>query len=106
MVKNFNDVSGNYICARYALSQYIFALVLEYVVAGLIDNESMKALKDKIEKTFEKFNQTTESFRGQLSLIKTITLKRNKIFGKVHFMGGIMMGRHITTLISRMNSIG
>lgn len=52
MVKNFNDVSDNYICARYALSQYIFALVLEYVVAGLIDNESMKALKDKIEKTF------------------------------------------------------
>ncbi|GHP24123.1 hypothetical protein VN1249_07170 [Helicobacter pylori] len=41
MVKNFNDVSGNYICARYALSHYIFALVLEYVVAGLIDNESM-----------------------------------------------------------------
>ncbi|GAA8320422.1 hypothetical protein HpBT192_12700 [Helicobacter pylori] len=41
MVKNFNDVSGNYICARYALSHYIFALVLEYVVAGLIDNESI-----------------------------------------------------------------
>lgn len=70
MVKNFNDVSGNYICARYALSHYIFALVLEYVVAGLIDNESMKALKDKIEETFEKFNQTTEGFRGQLSLIQ------------------------------------
>ncbi|WP_441735713.1 hypothetical protein [Helicobacter pylori] len=70
MVKNFNDVSGNYICARYALSHYIFALVLEYVVAGLIDNESMEALKDKIEETFEKFNQTTEGFRGQLSLIQ------------------------------------
>ncbi|GAA8116021.1 hypothetical protein HpBT107_07390 [Helicobacter pylori] len=70
MVKNFNDVNCNYICARYALSHYIFALVLEYVVAGLIDNESMKALKDKIEKTFEKFNQTTESFREQLNLIQ------------------------------------
>lgn len=70
MVKNFNDVSGNYICARYALSHYIFALVLEYVVAGLIDNESMEALKDKIEETFEKFNQTTEGLRGQLSLIQ------------------------------------
>ncbi|GAA7393731.1 hypothetical protein HpCK95_05510 [Helicobacter pylori] len=42
ILKNFNDVSGNYICARYALSHYGFALVLEYVVAGLIDNESMK----------------------------------------------------------------
>ncbi len=70
MVKNFNDVSGNYICARYALSRYIFALVLKYVVAGLIDNESMEALKDKIEETFKKFNQTTEGFRGQLSLIQ------------------------------------
>ncbi|GAA9863549.1 hypothetical protein VN0636_04180 [Helicobacter pylori] len=70
MVKNFNDVNNNYICARYALSHYIFALVLEYVVAGLIDNESMEALKDKIEETFEKFNQTTEGFRGQLSLIQ------------------------------------
>ncbi|GHR03179.1 hypothetical protein VN1244_09020 [Helicobacter pylori] len=27
-------------------------------------------MKDKIEKTFEKFNQTTEGFRGQLSLIQ------------------------------------
>ncbi|GAA7228974.1 hypothetical protein HpCK30_12270 [Helicobacter pylori] len=70
MVKNFNDVNNNYICARYALSHYIFALVLEYVVAGLIDNESMEALKDKIEETFEKFNQTTEGFGGQLSLIQ------------------------------------
>ncbi|GAA7107141.1 hypothetical protein ID0214_01930 [Helicobacter pylori] len=70
MVKNFNDVNSNYICARYALSHYIFALVLEYVVAGLIDNESMEALKDKIEETFEKFNQTTEGFGGQLSLIQ------------------------------------
>ncbi len=70
MVKNFNDASGNYICARYALSHYNFALALEYIVAGLIDNESMEALKDKIEETFEKFNQTTEGFRGQLSLIQ------------------------------------
>ncbi len=70
MVKNFNDVNGNYICARYALSHYIFALVLEYVVAGLIDNGGMEALKDKIEETFEKFNQTTESFREQLNLIQ------------------------------------
>ncbi len=69
MVKNFNDVMV-YICARYALSHYIFALVLEYVVEGLIDNESMEALKDKIEETFEKFNQTTEGFKEQLRLIQ------------------------------------
>ncbi|BAW52132.1 cell division protein FtsB-like protein [Helicobacter pylori] len=87
MVKNFNDVSGNYICARYALSQYIFALVLEYVVAGLIDNESMKALKDKIEKTFEKFNQTTESFRGQLSLIQNNNAQTQQSIWQSPFYG-------------------
>ncbi|GAA9681617.1 hypothetical protein HpVH33_10590 [Helicobacter pylori] len=87
MVKNFNDVNGNYICARYALSQYIFALVLEYVVAGLIDNESMKALKDKIEKTFEKFNQTTESFRGQLSLIQNNNAQTQQSIWKSPFYG-------------------
>ncbi|WRD96070.1 hypothetical protein E5E56_05870 [Helicobacter pylori] len=87
MVKNFNDVSDNYICARYALSQYIFALVLEYVVAGLIDNESMKALKDKIEKTFEKFNQTTESLRGQLSLIQNNNVQTQQSIWQSPFYG-------------------
>lgn len=89
MVKNFNDVSGNYICARYALSHCIFALVLEYVVAGLIDNESMEALRDKVEETFEKFNQTTEGFRGQLSLIQNNNaLTQRNIWQSPFFMGG------------------
>lgn len=87
MVKNFNDVSGNYICARYALSHYIFALVLEYVVAGLIDNESMEALKDKIEETFEKFNQTTESFREQLNLIQNNNAQTQQSIWQSPFYG-------------------
>ncbi len=87
MVKNFNDVSGNYICARYALSHYIFALVLEYVVAGLIDNESMEALKDKIEEAFEKFNQTTEGFRGQLSLIQNNNAQTQQSIWQSPFYG-------------------
>ncbi|WP_208387380.1 hypothetical protein [Helicobacter pylori] len=70
VVKNFNDVSSNYICARYALSHYIFALVLEYVVAGLIDNENMKSLKVKVEEAFCSFNQTTENWRGELNFIR------------------------------------
>lgn len=68
--KNFNDVSGNYICARYALSHYVFALVLEYVVAGLIDNESMKSLKAKVEEAFCSFNQTTENLGRKLNFIQ------------------------------------
>ncbi|MCQ2840785.1 hypothetical protein JT095_00370 [Helicobacter pylori] len=70
ILKNFNDVSGNHICARYALSHYIFALVLEYIVAGLIDNESMKFLKAKVEEAFDSFNQTTKNWEEQLNFIQ------------------------------------
>ncbi len=70
MIKNFNDVDSNYICARYALSHYGFALVLEYVVAGLIDNESMKSLKAKVEEAFSSFNQTTKNWEEQLNFIQ------------------------------------
>ncbi|GAA7426069.1 hypothetical protein ID0988_08000 [Helicobacter pylori] len=70
MVKNFNDVSSNYICARYALSHYIFALVLEYVVAGLIDNESMKYLEAKVKEAFCSFNQITENWKRELNFIQ------------------------------------
>ncbi|OPG32777.1 hypothetical protein [Helicobacter pylori] len=70
MIKNFNDVGSNYICARYALSHYIFALVLEYVVAGLIDNESMKSLKAKVEEIFCSFNQTTKNLGRKLNFIQ------------------------------------
>ncbi|GAA7829165.1 hypothetical protein HpMS151_14570 [Helicobacter pylori] len=70
ILKNFSDVSGNYICARYALSHYDFALVLEYVVAGLIDNESMKFLKAKVEEAFDSFNQTTKNLGRKLNSIQ------------------------------------
>ncbi|MGN8440457.1 hypothetical protein ACR9LL_03440 [Helicobacter pylori] len=70
MIKNFKDVGSNYICARYALSHYGFALVLEYVVAGLIDNESMKSLKAKVEEAFDSFNQTTKNWEEQLNFIQ------------------------------------
>ncbi|ACJ08330.1 hypothetical protein HPP12_1178 [Helicobacter pylori P12] len=87
MVKNFNDVNGNYICARYALSHYIFALVLEYVVAGLIDNESMESLKVKVEKAFCSFNQTTEGFEGQLSLIQNNNAQTQQNIWQIPFYG-------------------
>ncbi|WRE31617.1 hypothetical protein KVE90_05935 [Helicobacter pylori] len=70
ILKNFNGVSGNHICARYALSHYIFALVLEYVVAGLIDNESMESLKVKVEEAFDSFNKTTSDLERKLNFIQ------------------------------------
>ncbi|MFP6339938.1 hypothetical protein ACLGE3_03820 [Helicobacter pylori] len=87
MVKNFNDVNGNHICARYALSHYIFALVLEYVVSGLIDNESMESLKVKVEKAFCSFNQTTEGFEGQLSLIQNNNAQTQQNIWQIPFYG-------------------
>ncbi|MGL2704737.1 hypothetical protein ACQJ7L_00475 [Helicobacter pylori] len=70
MIKNFYDVGSNYICARYALSHYGFALVLECVVAGFIDNESMESLKAKVEEAFCSLNQTTENLKRKLNFIQ------------------------------------
>ncbi|PUD36422.1 hypothetical protein C2R93_04075 [Helicobacter pylori] len=87
MVKNFNDVSSNYICARYALSHYIFALVLEYVVAGLIDNESMKFLKVKVEEAFDSFNKTTSDLRIELNSIQNSNFQTQQYIWNNPFFG-------------------
>ncbi|WP_231171202.1 hypothetical protein [Helicobacter pylori] len=87
MVKNFNDISGNYICARYALSHYIFALVLEYIVAGLIDNESMKFLKAKVEEAFDSFNKTTSDLERELNFIQNSNFQTQKYIWNNPFLG-------------------
>ncbi|WQX90900.1 hypothetical protein KVL61_05575 [Helicobacter pylori] len=87
MIKNFNDVSGNYICARYALSHYGFALVLEYVVAGLIDNESMKFLKAKVEEAFDSFNKTTSDLERELNFIQNSNFQTQKYIWNNPFLG-------------------
>ncbi len=87
ILKNFNDVSGNYICARYALSHYIFALVLEYVVAGLIDNESMKFLKVKVEEAFDSFNKTTSDLRIELNSIQNSNFQTQQYIWNNPFFG-------------------
>ncbi|GAA8489937.1 hypothetical protein HpNP90_08900 [Helicobacter pylori] len=87
ILKNFNDVSGNYICARYALSHYIFALVLEYVAAGLIDNESMKFLKAKVEEAFDSFNKTTSDLERELNFIQNSNFQTQKYIWNNPFLG-------------------
>ncbi|WQY00491.1 cell division protein FtsB [Helicobacter pylori] len=87
ILKNFNDVSGNHICARYALSHYIFALVLEYVVAGLIDNESMKFLKAKVEEAFDSFNKTTSDLERELNFIQNSNFQTQKYIWNNPFLG-------------------
>ncbi len=87
ILKNFNDVSGNHICARYALSHYIFALVLEYVAAGLIDNESMKFLKVKVEEAFDSFNKTTSNLERELNFIQNSNFQTQKYIWNNPFLG-------------------
>lgn len=87
ILKNFNDVSGNHICARYALSHYIFALVLEYVAAGLIDNESMKFLKAKVEEAFDSFNKTTSDLERELNFIQNSNFQTQKYIWNNPFLG-------------------
>ncbi len=87
ILKNFNNVSGNHICARYALSHYIFALVLEYVVAGLIDNESMKFLKAKVEEAFDSFNKTTSDLERELNFIQNSNFQTQKYIWNNPFLG-------------------
>lgn len=52
------------------------------LLQGLIDNESMEALKDKIEETFEKFNQTTEVLEATKSYPKQERSKATKYLAK------------------------
>ncbi|WP_187898079.1 hypothetical protein [Helicobacter pylori] len=87
ILKNFNDVGSNYICARYALSHYGFALVLEYVVAGLIDNESMKFLKAKVEEAFDSFNKTTSDLERELNFIQNSNFQTQKYIWNNPFLG-------------------
>ncbi|WP_208386365.1 hypothetical protein [Helicobacter pylori] len=87
ILKNFNDVSGNHICARYALSHYIFALVLEYVAAGLIDNESMKFLKAKVEEAFDSFNKTSSDLERELNFIQNSNFQTQKYIWNNPFLG-------------------
>ncbi|WQT67927.1 hypothetical protein E5D92_06045 [Helicobacter pylori] len=85
--KNFNNVASNYFIARHALSHHVFALSLKNIVAGLIDDESMKALKNKVEKAFSRFNQITDGIKEQLSSIQNSNIQtqqdiwNNPVFG-------------------------
>lgn len=53
------NIANSYLVARYALSNYIVSLVLECIVSGNIDDESVKKLESKVEKCFNQLNQIT-----------------------------------------------
>ncbi|MBN3208400.1 hypothetical protein H5A35_13410 [Pectobacterium brasiliense] len=52
-------IANNYLIARYALSNYIVSLVLESIVSGNIDDESIQRLEGKVERFFNQLNIIT-----------------------------------------------
>ncbi|MBB1295504.1 hypothetical protein [Pseudoalteromonas sp. SR41-4] len=59
------SIANSYLIARYALSNYIVSLVLECIVSGNIDDDSVQRLEEKVEKYFNELNYIT----GKLSKI-------------------------------------
>ena len=60
---NFFDpqnIANSYLVARYSLSNYIVSLVLECIVSGNIDDESVERLESKVEKCFNDLNHITQ----------------------------------------------
>ncbi|WP_429138700.1 hypothetical protein [Aeromonas allosaccharophila] len=53
------SIANSYLIARYALSNYIVSLVLESIVSGNIDDESVQRLEQKVEKCFNELNDIT-----------------------------------------------
>lgn len=53
------NIANSYLVARYALSNYIASLVLECIVSGNLDDESVQRMKSKVEKCFTELNEIT-----------------------------------------------
>lgn len=53
------SIANSYLIARYALSNYIVSLVLESIVSGNIDDDSVQRLEQKVEKCFNELNNIT-----------------------------------------------
>lgn len=53
------NIANSYLTARYALSNYIVSLVLENIVTGNLDDDSIDRMKNKIEQCFQELNKIT-----------------------------------------------
>jgi hypothetical protein len=60
------NIANSYLVARYSLSNYIVSLVLECIVSGNIDDESINKLELKVEKCFSDLNHITEKLSNTL----------------------------------------
>lgn len=73
-------IANSYLIARYALSNYIVSLVLECIVSGNIDDESVARLESKVEKCFNQLNHITA---------KLSEILENKKFANASEINGI-----------------
>lgn len=53
------DIAANYLTARHALSGYMASLILECIISGNIDNNSVANLRSKLVDCLEKLNSIT-----------------------------------------------
>lgn len=60
------NIANSYLVARYSLSNYIVSLVLECIVSGNIDDESVSRLESKVEKCFSDLNHITQKLSNIL----------------------------------------
>lgn len=60
------NIANSYLVARYSLSNYIVSLVLECIVSGNIDDESVSRLESKVEKSFSELNHITQKLSNIL----------------------------------------
>lgn len=60
------SIANSYLVARYALSNYIVSLVLECIVSGNIDDESVQRLEEKVGKCFNELNNITRKLSNIL----------------------------------------
>lgn len=60
------NIANSYLVARYSLSNYIVSLVLECIVSGNIDDESVSRLESKVEKSFSDLNHITQKLSNIL----------------------------------------
>ncbi|MCO4204689.1 hypothetical protein [Aeromonas taiwanensis] len=61
-----HNIANSYLVARYSLSNYIVSLVLECIVSGNIDDESVSRLESKVEKCFSDLNFITKELSNIL----------------------------------------
>lgn len=74
------SIANSYLIARYALSNYIVSLVLECIVSGNIDDDSVLRLEEKVEKCFNELNRITE---------KLSTILENRKFANANEINNI-----------------